>query len=578
MTENWRPAERVQKNDAGEFRALINGNWTSVLRAQKNESGEFRVLMPEPTEDQRLRASMPARAVQGVRDFIDAGTQMMVNAVPEGAINAVNQGVAAVNRMPFIGPATVALGMTPATREQVNAGIQDNERQYQMARAVTGSDGIDVARIGGNIGVTAPFGAAMRNPATLMGKVATGAGFGAASGAMQPVTQPGDFWSQKAEQAGVGAAIGGAVPLAISGGARVIRPNTRPEVEALMREGVTPTPGQIMGGALQRAEEKMTSIPIVGDAIAYAQRRGVDELNRAAYARALNPIGGQVPRSVGRDAVASVKSQLGEAYDALLPQMGFSADNVFQGRMAQLTSMVNSLPRREARQFDSIIKREVTDRLTGSGLASGETLKTIESQLGKEVKKFSGSTDAYQKSLSDALKEAQAVLRETIKRQNPRFSSELESINRGYANYARIRDAASRQGSADGVFTPAQLAAAVRAGDKTVGKGGYATGQAYMQDLSDAGKNVLAQKYPDSGTAGRLLGGIAAGGGAFAIHPLAAMAGGLATLPYLPGGRQVTAALLARRPEQAALIAQQLRKLPVAPSALVANQVLQAQE
>lgn len=39
----WESAERVQKNDEGQFRALIGGQWVSVQKAQKNEAGEFRV-------------------------------------------------------------------------------------------------------------------------------------------------------------------------------------------------------------------------------------------------------------------------------------------------------------------------------------------------------------------------------------------------------------------------------------------------------------------------------------------------------------------------------------------------------
>lgn len=45
----WQTAERVQKNDAGQFRALIGGEWVPVDRAQKNDAGEFRVMLATPT-------------------------------------------------------------------------------------------------------------------------------------------------------------------------------------------------------------------------------------------------------------------------------------------------------------------------------------------------------------------------------------------------------------------------------------------------------------------------------------------------------------------------------------------------
>ena len=48
----WESAERVQKNSAGEYRALIGGEWVPVARAQKNPAGEFRV--------ERIAAAPPA--------------------------------------------------------------------------------------------------------------------------------------------------------------------------------------------------------------------------------------------------------------------------------------------------------------------------------------------------------------------------------------------------------------------------------------------------------------------------------------------------------------------------------------
>lgn len=48
----WESAERVQKNSAGQYRALIGGEWVPVARAQKNSAGEFRV--------ERIAAAPPA--------------------------------------------------------------------------------------------------------------------------------------------------------------------------------------------------------------------------------------------------------------------------------------------------------------------------------------------------------------------------------------------------------------------------------------------------------------------------------------------------------------------------------------
>jgi hypothetical protein len=45
---DWQAAEKVQKNAAGEYRAMIGGQWVPVEKAQKNAAGEYRVLAGLP--------------------------------------------------------------------------------------------------------------------------------------------------------------------------------------------------------------------------------------------------------------------------------------------------------------------------------------------------------------------------------------------------------------------------------------------------------------------------------------------------------------------------------------------------
>lgn len=557
--------------------ALVNADKAGDAEAARTIAAEISRLKAAPTAEQRLQASAPMRAVQGVRDVIDSGAQMLTHALPNGLVEGVNNLVGKVNRAPIIGPVTTALGMTPSSTAEIDRGIKDNEQRYQAARQATGNEGMDWMRMGGNIAATAPLIPMGTPTGGLLAQGMKAAPGGAAFGALQPVTD-GNFWNEKAKQAATGAGLAFVTPAAAEGISRVVRPQTRQSVQTLMKEGITPTPGQILGGAWQKIEDKATSLPILGDAIAASQRKGIEDMNRALYARALKDVGGNVPEQVGREGVASVKSQLGAAYDNLLPQMRVVADQQYGQEMGRLRQMVQTLPKRESREFDNIIAREVTDRLTNAGRGSGDTLKLIESQLGKEAKRFSASNDAYQQKLGQALMEAQGAFKNLVGRSNPQMADELQNINRGYATYARLRDAASRQGSAEGIVTPAQLAAAVRAADKSVGKGAYASGNAYLQELSDAAKDVLASKYPDSGTAGRAALGALTAGGAAVVHPAILAGGAAATLPYLPVGREVAAAILTKRPESAKALAAALKKIPPQLAAPVANAVLQANE
>jgi hypothetical protein len=494
------------------------------------------------------------RFLQGVRDPIDGGAQLLTKMLPESVVKAGNS----LNN--FLADKTGLVSKLP--EGGVDQSVRDYEAEMQNARKATGNDGVDWARMGGNILSPANLALASRVPqaATLGGRMGVGAGVGAGFGALSPVTD-GDFATQKAKQIGLGAATGVVAPVLTEGVARVIRPNTSQNVRGLLQEGITPTPGQILGGRFQTAEDKLTSIPILGDAISSARSKSIDELNRAGYNRALAPIAGTTPREVGREGVSSVRTQLSDAYDNLLPNISFRPDQQFVAEFQNVQRMAQQLPPAQAQRFEQVIRDQVAGKMTPAGLMNGAQLKEVESDLGRLVRGYQGDQAIDNRLLGNALAEVQRVIRDTLPRANPQSAEELRAINSGYANYTRLRDAASRQGSLEGRFTPGQLSGAVRAQDRTVGKRAFSEGNALMQDLSDPAKAVLSSQYPDSGSIGRLLLGLGAAGGAGYMSPAALGAGALATLPYLPGGRQITAGLLARRPDGAEAVADLIRQL-----------------
>ncbi len=145
--------------------------------------------------------------------------------------------------------------------------------------------------VGGNVGyvggalATAPLAPAASG---IKGAAATGAAFGAA--------QPATSWDERGLNtlAGAGASAGGQA--LVNGVARIVRPQTSAAAQTLLDSGITPTPGQILGGGYKRAEEAATSIPVVGDFIKSAQNRGIGQLNHHAAIghfrqRAAQPVG-----------------------------------------------------------------------------------------------------------------------------------------------------------------------------------------------------------------------------------------------------------------------------------------------
>jgi len=190
-------------------------------------------------------------ALRGFRDIPQAGSQMLLHALPESVVNKGNELIGKMNQLPIIGPATQAMGIVPESTQQYDQGIQQEEQQYQQRRQQAGETGLDGTRLAGNIIATAPVSAILPKAAGAGLAARTGAATlqGGALGALQPVVDGGDnFGADKAKQAGIGAATGFVITPLVAGLSRMISPKTSAEVQKLLDEGITPTPGQIMGG------------------------------------------------------------------------------------------------------------------------------------------------------------------------------------------------------------------------------------------------------------------------------------------------------------------------------------------
>lgn len=152
-------------------------------------------------------------------------------------------------------------------------------------------------------------------------------------------------------------------------------------------------------------------------------------------------------------------------------------------------------------------------------------------------------------------------------RTNPNSAERLQAINLGYANFKRMQRAASSVAADEGVFTPAMLQNAVKAADRSKDKARFAEGNALMQDLSSAGKSMLQNKVPNSGTTDRLLmtgGTLGLGGAGFMLDPMIplgmAAAGGAGGLLYTQPAQSLLRGLVAARPGFAQPTADVLRK------------------
>ena len=473
----------------------------------------------------------------------------------------------------IVDPALAIAQYSGGKPAEISQAIQQRMKPFQEANPMTFGAG----QIGGGMltGGALIKGAGMIPSFARANPYLQGAAIGGASGALTP-TETGasgmEALQELPQKVGYGA-LGGAGGTAIGRGvANVIAPKLSEAAQKLVGEGVNLTPGQMMGGVAQRLEDRLTSVPLLGDVIQYSRGKGIEEFNKAAYRRALEPIGGKVPEQTGRAGMESVKNQLTKAYDDLLPKLTYKPDAQFLDSLSNIKNNVTGIDPDNAKKVADTVFDVVSKRLGKNGEINGETFKIVEEKLGGLAKTYGASADADQKLMGDAYANALAELRQNLARNNPQFAEQLNKINTGWANFVRLRGAGSMANTQE-VFTPSQLAAAVKSADKSAGKGATATGTALMQDLSDVGVQVLPAKIPDSGTAGRsalvnmLLGagGAAGGSAAYQAFPTVTAVGaglaGAAAAPYLPYARNLVTSAVAKRPESAKKLADAIREL-----------------
>lgn len=583
----WRVIDkaRVARDDAGSYAVFDGKQWNKI-----GSQDQTVMSSPQPTPSERQQAdylssqpnlggslSSQEMLTQG-RDYIREVPNsplrqihgMLGNYVDAAMLGGADETLAALESLPALVPGGASYG---GEFQRQLARLEQQRRDYNAVNAAQGKVASGAGIVGSPINLVGAEGIAAAR--SIPGRMARGATMGGAIGGTTGALATQGSIEDRAKGAGLGAAMGGAGGGVLPILSAVAAPTVRPEIQALMQRGITPTPGQIMGGAFNAAEEKVSSIPILGDIMAAGRNRSIRDFNRAVYNDVLEPLGRTVPDNVpvGRDGIRYVEQAASQEYERVLPNLTFQVDQQLASDIGRLRGMAQNLPPAEADRFSQIYRNEVLSRLQGSGTMDGRTFKELESQLGTLIKTYAGRGTADQQLLADALRELQATMRTSLERTNPMFAPQLQAANSAWARFVRLQRAAGALGKDDpGIFSPAQFQSAVKASDPSVRKGAFARGDALMQELSDAGVSVLGNKVPNSGTPARLLMAALGIGGTGVVSPGLMTGGALAALPYTPIGQRAAAALMTARPEWLRGIGQLLPQL-VSPAGSASGQV-----
>ncbi|HVZ60670.1 MAG TPA: hypothetical protein VG892_07785 [Terriglobales bacterium] len=501
-----------------------------------------------------------------------ASSQPTGLADPKGYASSFIRNAANAATFNLADPAAAAVGALFPIKGWTSTKPTYGERYQELLNlsrgdTAAGQQAHPIFSLGSSIigGALNPVAHALPIPKTLGGAVGQGMLVGGAYGAGGSIGTSKDL-KDAAVQTGTGAAVGGAVaPVAYLAGKLIAGAKRTPEANVLHEAGVPLTVGESVGGAPQTLEDATTHIPMLGTAIKNRKLESVVGFNRAAYNRALEPLGVKYPADapIGNAGIDKIANTIGDAYDGVFKGARLKNSDTFANNISQaVDDASNLLPKERVTSITKNINRLITGKFDQNGELSGAALQAAKNWIAEQARSTpTASIDdrataaAYGKIL-DAMKNG-------IAESDPDKGALLRAADAAYRRFLVIQQAGTfnNTGKRAGVFTADQLGSALRSSDLSAHRGAFARGKLPMQDLVQAGQKILPSTVPDSGTAVRglveaapwLLAGHAVSPGAATVGSLA-LGGGTAL--YSKSGQSLAQALMHGAPETRAALSE----------------------
>lgn len=412
-----------------------------------------------------------------------------------------------------VGPETSTTGgLIAGAVKPLDRAAQGLEAGYNWLTGGNSHEAADIAR-GRDAALTSTFGP-LNPTAKTVGEIAgtlplayLPGGPVAQGAAANLLTSNSDTASGLVRDAVVGGALGKAGDLAVRGVAGLIAPELRQSVTNLSADKVRLTPGRMFGGRFANMEDRATSLPLAGPRIRESQAQALGDFQLARAGETLGEVGERLPAGIepGQPAVKYTRSRLSDRYNDTTSQISAALDPTFQTRLNALPRIAErqGLPADQLNELNTIIQRDVGGAFTPRrGMFGGREYKRLDERLGDLSTSYKASDDPYQRQLGDFVGTLNDQVGALVRRQNPAQAADLRALDRGWAKFSRLRDATGRDVD-EGIPTLGQWQTAVRTGDKSIGKGRTAEGDALFQTPVSDASEVLGSKFGNSGTADR---------------------------------------------------------------------------
>ena len=349
------------------------------------------------------------------------------------------------------------------------------------------------AEIAGDAGL-ANAARAFLNPSTYSGATAAGA----MQGAIQPVATGDSRLNNTVLGAGGGAlgqGVANTVGAVAQPTAKILSDAHSKAVQVLQDAGVPLDAAQLSGSAfLGKIKSALFDNPFT----AGTQKEMAANQQQAFNKAVLNTMG-EDSKAATSDVMGAAKSRIGAIYDDVASRNNIKFDDTFQNNLANIETNARNVLNDQ--QF-SVIKRNLDDVVnkasSNDGIITGKQYQNIKQTLDK-ITKGDPQTAQFAKDMRSTLTDG--LQRSAAEAGNQSDVALLQQANKQYGNMKTIENAIVKDGSGDispailsnTLYTKANRNASI-----------YGNGKQELVDLAQAGKMLLGDKNPNSGTIARM--------------------------------------------------------------------------
>jgi hypothetical protein len=208
-------------------------------------------------------------------------------------------------------------------------------------------------------------------------------------------------------------------------------------------------------------EDRLSGIPVVGDAINARRLEGLQKMNAKAFDRALEPVGGKVDGKFGEEAVAHAQDQVSGAFSKALAGKSAGLDHGFIVDATKAKMGIEQLPDSVRGEVNNQIDHVINNYFDDSGQISGENMQALLRELGGIKRGYQGNPLGHR--IGKVVDQFTDSVENLFRRQAPDVMPQYDAAKTAFRRVSILEDAVNRGKNTGGVFTPAQLGMVDRA-------------------------------------------------------------------------------------------------------------------